>query len=129
MNTPSTTRYREKLDRVVGHQRPLLNAAWKRAIGSALAALPTAILAFIISDKAAIPDWLRHAISPGWVLSLRLTRPLPCGGFLDCINELGRQVGQGVEIILLVNVVIYGLLIFGFATTVSALTHKRSHTI
>jgi hypothetical protein len=126
MNTPSTTHYREKLDRVVGRQQPLLSAAWKRVIWSSLAALPTAVLAFTVSDKAPIPNWLRHLISPGWVLGLRLARGRPCGGFLDCLLEVARTAGQATEIIVAVNIVIYGSLIFGTATTISALRRKNA---
>jgi hypothetical protein len=88
-----------------------------------------AILAFVISDTAALPDWIRVAVSPGWVLGSRLTEQQPCGAFLDCMGELAREVGQAAEIILAVNIVIYGLLIFGIANTISALKRKQSDTV
>jgi hypothetical protein len=113
----------------MGSRPPLLNTTSKRALCSALLAIPTAILAFLISDKAEIPDWLRYALSPGWTFGFHSTKPQLCGGIFDCIGELTREISQAAEIALTVNVVIYGLLIFGVMTTISALKAKRPDTM
>lgn len=107
----------------------LLGPTAKRAIFSAILALPISLLAFVVSDKALIPDALRVLISPGWAVALRLAHLFPgesCGGLFDCLVQIGYAAGREAEIILFVNTIIYGLLIFGIVTTVSALRGSQA---
>ena len=125
----SERQYRQRIDRAIGRRGPLLSKTWRRVLWSGAIALPAAILAFGIADHPAIPDSVRFVISPGLALGFRLTSPQPCGGILDCMSTLADRVGQIGEITIAVNTFVFGLLIFGAATTVSALKPKRSDTM
>jgi hypothetical protein len=84
------------------------------------------MIATAISDRAAVSDFLRYAISPGTALAIRVVRVEPShrglGVFLDALNWYGRAMSFA----LMVNAVLYVLLIFGIMTTVSALAKRPS---
>jgi hypothetical protein len=84
------------------------------------------VFATAISDRAAVSDFLRYAISPGTALAIRVVRVEPShrglGVFLDALNWYGRAMSFA----LMVNAVLHGLLIFGIMTTVSALAKRPS---
>jgi len=80
-----------------------------------------ALLALAITDNTAIPNWLRFLMSPGWSVGLRLSSGEACGGILDCLAQVGAAVGRAAEIAWAVNAILYGLMIFGIATTVTVL--------
>lgn len=126
---PSTREYRQGINRTPGHRAPRLGAIWKRAIWSGIIALPSAILALVISDNPSMPNALRYVISPGLLVGFRVTKLQPCGRIVDCIVALAGQVGQMLKITLEVNFVVYGLLFFGIATTISALKPERLDTM
>ena len=113
----------QRIERAIGNRPPILGAASRRAIISMLLSIPTALLAFTISDKAPIPDWLRLLISPGVLIGFRFTHPQPCGGLLDCLVQAVGAYAKGAEIACVINAIVYGLLIFGVATTLSV--HSR----
>jgi hypothetical protein len=124
-----TREYRQGINRTSGHKAPLRGATWRRALWSGIIALPTAILALVISDNTSIPDALRYLISPGLLVGFRVTKLQPCGGMADCMVALAVQVGQLLKITLAVNFVLYGLLFFGIATAISALKPERLDTV
>jgi hypothetical protein len=82
------------------------------------------MIATAISDSTAVSDFLRFAISPGTALAVRVVRVEPShrglGVFLDALNWYGRAMSFAF----MVNTVLYGLLIFGITTTISALAKK-----
>jgi hypothetical protein len=85
------------------------------------------VFATAISDTAAVSDFLRYAISPGTALAIRVVRVEPSHRalgvvFLDALNWYGRAMSFA----LMVNAVLYGLLIFGIMTTVSASAKRPS---
>jgi hypothetical protein len=86
-------------------------------MGSALLSIPTALLAFMVADKAPIPDWLRLLISPGLLVGFRFVQPQPCGGLLDCFVQVMGAYARGAEMACVINAILYGLMIFGVATT------------
>jgi hypothetical protein len=124
-----TREYRRGINRTSGPQAPLRGATWRRAIWSGIIALPTAILALVISDNTSIPNALRYLISPGLLVGFRVAKLQPCGGILDCMVALAGQLGQMLKITLAVNLVLYGLLFFGIATAISALKPERLDTM
>jgi len=111
---------RERIERVLGCRQPMLSPTAKRAVRSALLAVPMGFAAFGIADKAAIPDWLRVVISPGVLIGFRFVQQQVCRGLLDCLGQALGAYAKGAEIASIVNAVLYGFLIFGVATTVSA---------
>ena len=115
-----TTPHRQRMERVIGNRPPVLGATSKRAIASALLSIPAALLAFTIADKAPVPDWLRLLISPGVLVGFRFAQPQPCGGPLDCLVQVMGTYAKGAEMACVINAILYGLLIFGVATMLSA---------
>jgi hypothetical protein len=95
-------------------------------IWSSVLAVPCATIATAISDSTAVSDFFRYAISPGTTLAVRIVRVEPShrglGVFIDALNWYGRAMSFA----LVVNVVLYGLLIFGMVTTISALGKRPS---
>jgi hypothetical protein len=104
----------------------MLGATSKRALVSALVSIPTACLAFGIADKASIPNWMRLVISPGVLIGFRFISPQPCGGLLDCLVQVMDGYARCAQLTCVVNAVLYGLLIFGIVTTVSA-SRRNAH--
>jgi hypothetical protein len=108
------------MKRVIGNRPPLLGGTAKRAIASALLSIPAALLAFTVADRAPVPYWLRLLISPGVLVGFRFAQPQPCGGLLDCLVQIMGTYAKGAEIACVINATLYGLLIFGVTTTLSA---------
>ncbi len=111
---------------MLGYRAVTISAGLKRAIWSSALAVLCAMIATAVSDRAAVSDFLRYAISPGTALAIRVVRVEPShrglGVFLDASNWYGRALSFA----LMVNAVLYGLLIFGIMTTVSALAKRPS---
>jgi len=119
-----TNPYRQQIERVIGIRPPVLSATSKRAILSALLSIPTALLAFAIADKASVPDWFRLVISPGLLVGFRFAQLQRGGGLLDCLVQVMSTYAKGAEIACVVNALLYGPVIFGVATVVSALSRR-----
>jgi hypothetical protein len=113
---------RQPLSRVLGYRPVPISAGLKRAIWSSALAVLCAIIATAISDSTAVSDLFRYAIS----LAVRVVRVEPShrglGVFLDALNWYARTM----LFAFMVNTVLYGLLIFGTKTTISALSKKPS---
>jgi hypothetical protein len=109
----------QRVSRVLGHQPFRLSTGLKRAAWSAILAVPAAMTATGISDSTLVPNGFRYVFSPGIMLAIRFVRVEPShrglGVFLDVMNWYGRTMSFA----LLVNVILYGLLIFGIMTTIS----------
>ncbi len=79
-----------------------------------------------ISDSTAVSELFRYVISPGTALAVRVVHLEPShrglGVFLDALNLYGKVMSFAVT----VSVLLYGLLIFGTMTTISALSEKNS---
>ena len=89
-------------------------------------AVPCALIATAISDSVSVPDFVRYAVSPGLALAVRVVHVEPShrglGAFLDVLNQYTRVMSFA----LWVDVLLYGLFIFGTMTLISALTQERS---
>jgi len=72
-----------------------------------------------ISDSTLVSNGFRYVFSPGTMLAIRFVRVEAShrglGVFLDVMNWYGRTMSFA----LMVNVILYGLLIFGIMTTIS----------
>lgn len=78
--------------------------------------MPAAMVAYVISNTTTVPDWLRFAISPGLLMGVFAIRPQACRGFFDCLITITAAVGTAGVVTWVVNVIVYGLLIFALAT-------------
>jgi len=107
----------ERIERVIGRRPPILGPTSRRAVVSALVAIPVGFTAFGIADKAPIPDWLRFVISPGVLVAFRFVEQEACKGLLDCLVQALGAYAKGAGIACIINAFVYGILIFGIATT------------
>jgi hypothetical protein len=96
-----------------------LGAISRRVILSGVIAIPAAWLAVAVTVHN-ISNWPRAAISPGSLIAFRLVEVEPCGGILGCLFA-PAAVSQAANIALAVNAILYGFLVFGIATVISAL--------
>ena len=84
-------------------------------------ALHVSLVSDVVSSDTAVSDGFRYVFSPGTMLALRLGRVEPShrgvGVFIDALNWYGRAMSFA----LVVNAILYGLLIFGIVTTLSAI--------
>ena len=108
----SSAPYRQRISRAIGHYPPLLGTLQKRIILSICLAVPAAAFCFAICDNPFVPDGIRYVICPGWWFGLHLTTPQACGGFFDCLGEVGRAIGQMFEITVMVNPVVFSIVLF-----------------
>jgi hypothetical protein len=111
---------REEIEPATTHHRPTVGAILRRLVFSVLLAIPMAGLAFLVSGQSTVPNALRYIISPGWIWAIRLVNFQTCGGFIGCMLTLGDQLGQMAQMILLVNLIVYSIVIFGIVTLVSS---------
>jgi hypothetical protein len=103
-----------------------MGAGLKRLLHSVVLAALCALIATGISDSAVVPDFFRYAISPGTAVAVRVVHVEAShrgmGVFLDALNWYGSVMSFAFA----VNAILYGLLIFGVMTTISAMTEKNS---
>jgi hypothetical protein len=111
----------QRVSRVLGYRPFTLSSGVKRAVWSAVFAVPTAMTATGMSDSTRVSDGFRYVFSPGTMLAIRFVRVEAShrglGVFLDVMNWYGRAMSFA----LMVNAILYGLLFFGIMTTVSSL--------
>lgn len=111
----------QRVSRALGYHPLSISAGIKRAIWSAILAVPCALTATGISGSTAVSDVFRYLFSPGTMLALRIIRVEPShrglGVFVDALNWYGRAMSFA----LWVNAIFYGLLIFGGVTTISVI--------
>jgi hypothetical protein len=115
----STILDKQPMDRTLGRRPPMRSTIAKRALVSILLSMPAAIVAYVISNTTTVPDWLRFAISPGLLMGVFAIRPEACRGFFDCLISITASVGTAGVVTWVVNVIVYGLLIFALATVFS----------
>jgi hypothetical protein len=109
----------QRVSRVLGYQPLGLSSGVKRAIWSAVFAVPAAMTATGLSDSTLVSNDFCYVFSPGTMLAVRFVRVEAShrglGVFLDVMNWYGRTMSFAF----VVNAILYGLLIFGITTTVS----------
>ena len=124
---PSATHSRQSLSRVLGYKPLRMGSGLKRVFQSVALAVPCALFATGISDSAVVSDFVRYAISPGTAVAVRIVHVKAShrgmGVFLDALNWYGSVMSLAFA----VNAILYGLLIFGIMTTISAMTDKNSN--
>jgi hypothetical protein len=115
----------QSVSRVLGYPPIRISAGLKRAIWSSILAIACAVTATGISDSAAVSDTLRYIFSPGTMLAIRVVRAEPShrgvGVFIDVLNWYGRAMSFA----LMINVILYGLFVFGIIATVSGLRAEK----
>jgi hypothetical protein len=119
---------RLRVSQVAGYEELRVSRSVKRAITSALLAIPLAMTAVAISDSAVVSNAFRYVFSPGTMFAFRFVKVEAShrglGVFLDVMSAYGRMM----DVALLIDAIFYGLLAFGFITIVSAVRSESGPT-
>jgi hypothetical protein len=110
---------KQPMDGGLERRLPMRSTTAKRALVSILLSMPAAMVAYVISNTISSPDWLRFAISPGFLMGVFAIRREACRGFFDCLISITASVGTAGVVTWAVNVIVYGLLIFAIISTFS----------
>ena len=117
---------RQPLSRVLGLRPPTISAGLKRAIYAMALAVPCAFIATAISDSGSTPDFVRYAVSPGLVLAAQVVHveTSPDAGFAQVFAQIMSEYATVMLVAFFVDLILFGLFIFGTLTTLSALTDE-----
>jgi len=110
---------KQPMDGGLERRSPMRSTTAKRALVSILLSMPAAMVAYVVSNTISSPDWLRFAISPGFLMGVFAIRREACRGFFDCLISITASVGTAGVVTWAVNVIVYGLLIFAIISTFS----------
>ena len=113
------------ISRAIGYRPIKINPNVKRACVSTLLAVPISITVLILTSNAA-SDVFRYVLSPGTMFAFEHVRSQSCRGVFGCFVAAVGTAGEATGLAFELDILFYGLLIFGIMTTASAISRKSN---
>lgn len=112
---------RLRVHQVAGYDPIKISGDTKRAILSAFFSVPASLIALATSDSVLVSNTFRYVFSPGTMFAIRFVNVEAShrglGVFIDALNTYATSM----EVAFAIDLLFYGLLIFGIITTISAI--------